>query len=162
MVAASAGILLYRLTDAGEPEVWIAHMGGPFWARKDAAAWSIPKGEFLPGEDPFAAARREFEEEIGVPAPEADYLLLGEFRQASGKVVTVFAAEADLAVDRVVSNTFELEWPRGSGILREFPEMDDARSVGVDEARLKLVRGQVPVLDALTQLLRADGRLDEQ
>ena len=162
MVAASAGILLYRLTDAGEPEVWIAHMGGPFWARKDAAAWSIPKGEFLPGEDPFAAARREFEEEIGVPAPEADYLLLGEFRQSSGKVVTVFAAEADLAVDRVVSNTFELEWPRGSGILREFPEMDDARWVGVDEARLKLVRGQVPVLDALTQLLRADGRLDEQ
>lgn len=162
MVAASAGILLYRLTDAGEPEVWIAHMGGPFWARKDAAAWSIPKGEFLPGEDPFAAARREFEEEIGVPAPEADYLLLGEFRQASGKVVTVFAAEADLAVDRVVSNTFELEWPRGSGILREFPEMDDARWVGVDEARLKLVRGQVPVLDALTQLLRADGRLDQQ
>ena len=161
MVAPSAGILLYRLTDAGEPEVWIAHMGGPFWARKDAAAWSIPKGEVLPGEEPFAAARREFAEEIGVPAPEADYLLLGEFRQSSGKVVTVFAAEADLAVDRVVSNTFELEWPRGSGILREFPEMDDARWVGLAEARLKLVRGQVPALAALAQLLRAEGRLDE-
>jgi len=155
----SAGILLYRVTDAAEPEVWIAHMGGPFWARKDAAAWSIPKGEYRQGEDPFEAARREFAEEIGVPAPAADYLLLGEFRQPSGKVVTVFAAEADLAVSEVVSNTFELEWPTGSGRLREFPEVDDARWVGLAEARVKLVRGQVPVLDALAEVLRAEGRL---
>ena len=159
MAVLSAGILLYRVTDAAEPEVWIAHMGGPFWARKDAAAWSIPKGEHRPGEDPFEAARREFAEEIGVPAPAADYLLLGEFRQPSGKVVTVFAAEADLAVSEVVSNTFELEWPTGSGRLREFPEVDDARWVGLAEARVKLVRGQLPVLEALVELLRAEGRL---
>lgn len=158
MAVLSAGILLYRLTDAAQPEVWIAHMGGPFWARKDAAAWSIPKGEYQLGEDPFDVARREFDEEIGVPAPAADYLLLGEFRQPSGKIVTVFAAEADLAVHEVVSNTFELEWPKGSGRLRQFPEVDDARWVGIAEARVKLVRGQLPVLDALVEMLRQKGR----
>jgi predicted NUDIX family NTP pyrophosphohydrolase len=156
MVVLSAGILLYRVTDA-EPQVWIAHMGGPFWAGKDAAAWSIPKGEYGQGEEPLTVARREFAEEIGVPPPEAVYARLGEFRQASGKVVTVFAAEADFAVDRVVSNTFALEWPRGSGTMREFPEVDDARWVGVDEARLKLVRGQVPALDALLERLADNG-----
>lgn len=156
MTVHSAGILLYRPTDAGQLQVWIAHMGGPFWARKDAAAWSIPKGEYDAGEDPFAAARREFAEEIGVPAPAVDYLLLGEFRQRSGKIVTVFAASApEFAVDRVVSNTFEVEWPRGSGILRQYPEIDEARWVGVDEARVKLVAGQVPMLTALLERLRA-------
>ncbi|MGY4857678.1 NUDIX domain-containing protein [Cryobacterium sp. AP23] len=162
MVVQSAGILLYRLTDAAEPQVWIAHMGGPFWARKDAAAWSIPKGEYEPGEDPFAAARREFAEEIGVPAPDAEYTPLGEFRQSSGKVVTVFAAEAELTVERVVSNTFTVEWPPRSGTLQEFPEIDDARWVGLAEARVKLVRGQVPVLDALENLLSGQGRLDQE
>ena len=153
MAVLSAGILLYRHTDA-ELQVWIAHMGGPFWAHKDAAAWSIPKGEYRPGQDAFDAARREFQEEIGVPAPAAEYVALGEFRQPSGKVVSVFAAEADLEVERVVSNTFTVEWPRGSGILREYPEIDDARWVGLAEARLKLVRGQLPVLDGLVELLR--------
>jgi predicted NUDIX family NTP pyrophosphohydrolase len=156
MVVRSAGILLWR-TDASEPQVWIAHMGGPFWARKDAAAWSIPKGEYQPGEDPFVAARREFAEEIGVPAPDAEYTELGEFRQSSGKLVTVFAAEADLTVERVVSNTFTVEWPPRSGTLREFPEIDDARWVGLAEARVKLVRGQLPVLAALEALLRRPG-----
>jgi predicted NUDIX family NTP pyrophosphohydrolase len=159
MVVRSAGILLYRFTDAAELEVWIAHMGGPFWARKDAAAWSIPKGEYPSGEDPFQAARREFAEEMGVPAPAAEYRRLGEFRQASGKLVTVFTAEADLAVAAVVSNTFELEWPRGSGRVRQYPEVDDARWVGLLEARVKLVRGQVAALDALVAELRAQGRL---
>ncbi|QYF72301.1 NUDIX domain-containing protein [Cryobacterium sp. PAMC25264] len=153
MTVFSAGILLYRVTDAGELQVWIAHMGGPFWARKDAAAWSIPKGEYEPGEDPFTAARREFEEEIGVPAPAADYAQLGVFRQPSGKVVTVFTARADLAVERVTSNTFDLEWPRGSGALKQFPEIDDARWVSIPEAREKLVKGQVAVLGALAELL---------
>jgi predicted NUDIX family NTP pyrophosphohydrolase len=153
MTVRSAGILLYRRTDAAGLQVWIAHMGGPFWARKDAAAWSIPKGEFTPDEEPLAAARREFAEEIGVPAPDAQYEPLGEFRQPSGKIVTVFCAEADLTVDRVVSNTFTVEWPRGSGTVRDFPEIDDARWVGVDEARVKLVRGQLPLLDALLELL---------
>jgi predicted NUDIX family NTP pyrophosphohydrolase len=149
MAVLSAGILLYRWSEAGELEVFIAHMGGPFWARKDAAAWSIPKGEYPVGQDAFLAARREFEEEIGVPAPSVPYTRLGEFRQSSGKVVTVFAAEAALEVTEVVSNTFTVEWPRGSGITREFPEIDDARWVGLAEARLKLVRGQLPVLQAL-------------
>ena len=159
MVVRSAGILLYRITDAGEPQVWIAHMGGPFWARKQDAAWSIPKGEYEPGQDPFEAARREFEEEIGVPAPETQYAGLGDFTQPSGKVVTVFAAETDFAIDELVSNTFELEWPRGSGVRREYPEVDDARWVGLEEARVKLVRGQLAVLDALMERLDAEGRL---
>ncbi|GHD48752.1 NUDIX domain-containing protein [Mycetocola manganoxydans] len=159
MVVQSAGILLYRLTDAGEPEVWIAHMGGPFWARKQDAAWSIPKGEYEPGSDPFVAAQREFEEEIGVPTPNVEYANLGEFRQPSGKVVTVFAAETEFAIDRLASNTFTLEWPKGSGVMREFPEVDDARWVGLADARVKLVRGQLVVLDALMDSLRARGVL---
>jgi predicted NUDIX family NTP pyrophosphohydrolase len=153
MTVRSAGILLYRRTETAGLQVWIAHMGGPFWARKDAAAWSVPKGEFTTNEDPLAAALREFAEEIGVPAPRVEYELLGEFRQPSGKVVTVYAAEADFAVDRVVSNTFTVEWPRGSGTVRHFPEIDDARWVGLAEARVKLVRGQLPVLDALVERL---------
>ena len=148
MAVQSAGILLYRRTDAGL-EVWIAHMGGPFWARKDAAAWSIPKGEYDLSEDPFVAARREFQEEIGVPAPDTGYTELGRFRQPSGKVVTVFAAETEFEVEQVLSNTFTVEWPRGSGQVQEFPEIDDARWVGIDQARVKLVKGQLPMLDAL-------------
>ena len=160
MVVHSAGILLYRLTEVGEPQVWIAHMGGPFWAGRQAAAWSIPKGEYPPGSDPFEAARREFEEEIGAPAPHVQYASLGDFRQPSGKIVTAFAAETDFAIDRLSSNTFELEWPKGSGVLREFPEVDDARWVGLPEARVKLVRGQLALLDVLIERLRAEGRLD--
>jgi predicted NUDIX family NTP pyrophosphohydrolase len=156
MVVRSAGLLLYRGTDAAQLQVWIAHMGGPFWARKDAAAWSIPKGEYAADEDPLAAALREFAEEIGVPAPDVQYAKLGEFRQSSGKIVTVFAAEADLAVERVVSNTFAVEWPRGSGTIRDFPEIDDARWVSLDDARGKLVRGQLPVLDALVERLAGE------
>ena len=149
----SAGILLYRYSDAGL-QVWIAHMGGPFWARKDADAWSIPKGEYLQDEDPLAAARREFAEEMGTPAPSADYTLLGSFRQSSGKTVTVFAAEADFRPERILSNTFPLEWPKGSGRIRDFPEVDDAGWFTLSEARTKLVRGQLPVLDSLILQLR--------
>jgi predicted NUDIX family NTP pyrophosphohydrolase len=148
MPTLSAGLLLYRRVDGGL-EVLIAHMGGPYWAGKDDRAWSIPKGEYGPDEDPLATALREFDEELGMPAPDADYRLLGEFRQRSGKVVTVFAAEADLAVDEVTSNTFPLEWPPRSGKIVEFPEIDDARWVPVEVARAKLVVGQVPALDAL-------------
>ena len=152
MPTLSAGLLLYRSAGAGV-EVLIAHMGGPFWTGKDERAWSIPKGEYLLGEDPLTVARREFEEELGTPAPDADYGLLGEFRQRSGKVVTVFAAEADLAVDSVTSNTFPLEWPPRSGRIVEFPEIDDARWVSIDVARSKLIVGQVPALDALERVL---------
>jgi predicted NUDIX family NTP pyrophosphohydrolase len=157
MTIQSAGILLYRRSDGDGLQVWIAHMGGPFWARKDAAAWSIPKGEFTAGEDPLAAARREFAEEMGVPAPPVDYALLGSFRQPSRKIVTVFAAESDFQPDRIESNTFELEWPKGSGIVRHYPEIDAAQWFTASEARGKLVRGQLPILDSLTQLLAGSG-----
>ena len=127
----------------------LAHMGGPFWARKDEAAWSIPKGEHGPDDDPLDAARREFEEEIGRPVPAGPMVELGAVKQASGKVVTAWALEADIDVSEIESNTFTVEWPRGSGRMQEFPEVDRAEWFGVEEARSKLVRGQVPLLDAL-------------
>ncbi|MET1089550.1 MAG: NUDIX domain-containing protein [Arthrobacter sp.] len=157
MTVRSAGILLYRRDPASGLQIWIAHMGGPFWSRKDAAAWSVPKGEFGDGEDPWAAAQREFAEEMGVPAPAADYRGLGAFRQPSGKVITVFTAETDFAPDRIVSNTFPLEWPKGSGVIKDFPEIDRAEWATEPEARRRLVRGQLPILDALIEELRAAG-----
>lgn len=149
----SAGILLYRFTPDGERQVWIAHMGGPFWAGKDAHAWSIPKGEYGPGEDPRAAALREFEEEMGSPAPTADYVLLGEFRQSSRKTVTVYRAEADFAPAQIASNTFPLEWPPHSGRFQDVPEIDDAGWFSIADARTKLVKGQVQLLDALAAVV---------
>ena len=146
----AAGILLYRR--APGLEVFIAHMGGPFWSRKDAHAWSIPKGEFAPPEDAFAAAKREFREEIGADAPDIDYVPLGDVRYPSGKVVTVFAGESDFEVTEVVSNTFEVEWPPRSGRMQSFPEIDDARWIPLADARVKLVAGQLPALDALERL----------
>ncbi|WP_426988646.1 NUDIX domain-containing protein [Pseudarthrobacter sp. Y6] len=153
MVVRSAGILLYR-RGAGVLEVWIAHMGGPFWARKQTQSWSVPKGEYLPDEEPLLAARREFAEEIGTPPPAVDYFELGVFRQPSGKIITVFAAESDFQPERIVSNTFPLEWPKGSGIIQDFPEVDDARWVTETDARGKLVKGQLPILDALREHVR--------
>src|SRR3712207_1558295 len=128
-------------------------MGGPFWARKDDGAWSIPKGEHGPDEDALAVARREFEEEMGSPVPAADLVPLGRLRQSGGKVLTVWAAEGDLDADATTSNTFRLEWPPRSGRLQEFPEIDRAAWVPVDVARTKLVPGQGPFLDRLRALL---------
>lgn len=144
----SAALLLYR-TAAGEKQVWIAHMGGPFWARKDEGAWTLPKGLLEPDDtDELAAARREFAEEMGSPAPEAAYRLLGEFR-ASSKTIVVFTAEADFDPVEVRSNTFDLEWPPRSGRIQAFPEVDAAGWYPVEEARAKLAKGQRPVVDAL-------------
>jgi predicted NUDIX family NTP pyrophosphohydrolase len=134
---------------SGALEVLIAHMGGPFWARKDDGAWSIPKGEYQPPEEPLAAARREFEEEMGSPPPEGQHLELGEARQSSGKIVTTFAMRGEFVLASFVSNRFELEWPRGSGQLQEFPELDRAAWFTLEEAAVKLVKGQVPILAAL-------------
>ena len=145
---ASAGILLYRHGEAGL-EVLIGHMGGPFWERKDAGAWSIPKGEMKEGENMLAVAKREFEEELGSPPPEEPYLELGEVRQASGKRVVVFAAQGDLDAESVRSNSFEMEWPRGSGQLCEFPEVDRAAWLSLAQARKKLVPAQVQFLERL-------------
>ncbi|MEV8149740.1 NUDIX domain-containing protein [Arthrobacter sp. NPDC080073] len=153
MTVRSAGILLYRRNSTAELEVWIAHMGGPFWARKDARAWSIPKGEYLEEEDPLVAAKREFAEEMGVAAPSVEYVQLGTFRQPSGKLITAFTAESDFDPERIVSNTFELEWPRGSGVIRSYPEIDGAIWATQSVARAKLVSGQVPILDALIRHL---------
>jgi predicted NUDIX family NTP pyrophosphohydrolase len=127
-------------------------MGGPFWAKKDAGGWSIPKGEYEDGEEPFAVALREFEEELGSPCPGTDFLELGQVR-ASGKVLTIWAAEGDLDAAACVSNTFELEWPPRSGRIQEFPEIDRASWVAVDVAREKLVKGQLPFLDRLVTSL---------
>ena len=144
----SAGILLYRFTD-GVLEVLIGHMGGPFWARRDAGAWSIPKGESLPGEELMDVARREFAEEMGSPVPATEFLELGELRTSSSKLVTIWAAEGDLDAAATRSNTFSLEWPPRSGRVQEFPEIDRAAWCTVDVAREKLVAGQVPLLDRL-------------
>jgi predicted NUDIX family NTP pyrophosphohydrolase len=149
----SAALLVYRHAPSGALEVLIAHMGGPFWARKDSGAWSIPKGEYEPAEEPRAAARREFEEEMGSPPPDGDYLELGEARQSTGKIVTTFAVQGDFDLDGFVSNLFELEWPRGSGRMQEFPEMDRAAWFSLEEAAVKLVKGQVPILAALSARL---------
>lgn len=154
----SAGILLHRAGDAGI-EVLVAHMGGPFWARKDAGAWSIPKGEYDPAhEQAVDAARREFREELGLEPPPGPYLDLGEFAYSSGKRVRVFAADGGgLDLGGVVFGEFELEWPPRSGRRRRFPEVDRVawmpRAVAVD----RLVAGQRPVLAALAALLAAGG-----
>ena len=152
MPRTSAGILLHRAGAAGR-EVLIGHMGGPFWAKKDAGGWSIPKGEYGPGEDAFAVACCEFEEELGTPVPATVFLPLGELRTTSSKVLTVWAADGDLDATAAVSNTFSLEWPPRSGQVQEFPEIDRAAWFPVEEARTKLVKGQVPFLDRLLEAL---------
>ena len=156
----SAGVLLYRRGPDGGVEVLIGHMGGPFWARKDAGAWSIPKGEHGPDEEPRDVALREFAEELGAPVPVTDLVPLGEVRQSGGKRLTAWAAEGDFDAAGAVSNTFTLEWPPRSGRVQEFPEIDRAAWATVDEAREKLVEGQVPLLDRLLGLLGAQ-RSDE-
>lgn len=151
----SAGILLYRRAADDALEVWIAHMGGPYWAGKDDRAWSIPKGlvDDTDDGDELRTARREFLEEIGVAAPDASYEKLGEFRQSSGKTVIAFAAETDFVADAIVSNTFSLEWPPRSGRMQAFPEIDDARWFPLEIARDKVVAGQVAMLDALAEVV---------
>ena len=155
MARTSAGVLLYRRA-ADVVEVLIGHMGGPFWAKKDAGGWSIPKGEYGDGEDPFAVAQREFEEELGSPVPATEYIELGEVKQSGGKVLTVWAAEGDLDTATSVSNTFELEWPPRSGRIQEFPEIDRSAWLSLDRAREAVVKGQMPLLDRLEEHLRAE------
>ena len=144
----SAGVLLYRVRD-GAVEVLIVHPGGPFWARKDDGAWSIPKGEYTDDEDAWVAAQREFAEEIGLPVPSGPRIDFGALKQPSGKVVTAFAVRGDLDITEARSNTFELEWPKGSGRMREFPEVDRVGWFPVAQARSKLLTGQRAFLDLL-------------
>lgn len=147
----SAGLLLYRRSAAGL-EVLLAHPGGPFWAHRDAGAWTIPKGEYGPDEDPLTAARREFTEEFGTAAPvDADLVPLGEVRQRGGKIVTGWAVGSDFPAETIVSNTFELEWPPRSGQTQSFPEIDRADWFDLATARLKIIPAQEAFLDRLLE-----------
>lgn len=148
----SAGLLLWR-RHAGPIEVLLGHMGGPYWARKDAGAWTIPKGEYDDAEDPFRAAQREFAEELGVPAPTGATIPLGEVVQPGGKHVIAWAVEGDLDPAVAVSNTFEIEWPPRSGRRATFPELDRVAWWGLTEARTKILSGQRPLLDRLAAAL---------
>jgi predicted NUDIX family NTP pyrophosphohydrolase len=152
--APSAGLLLFRRRAA--LEVLLGHLGGPFFAGKDEHAWSIPKGEYGPEEEPLAAARREFTEELGAVPPPGEYLALGTVRQRNGKQVTAWAVEADLDVSSVVSNVFEMEWPPRSGRRQVFPEIDRAAWFGLAEARPRMITGQDALLDRLLAALEDD------
>jgi predicted NUDIX family NTP pyrophosphohydrolase len=146
----SAGIVLYRAGDGG-PEVLLVHPGGPFWAKKDLGAWSIPKGEYEPGEDPQACALREFEEETGTALPAQALVELGAVVQKAGKEVTAWAARGDLDPATVRSNSFTMQWPPRSGREQEFPEIDRAEWFTIEAARSKLVSAQVELLDRLVE-----------
>ncbi|MFF8839391.1 NUDIX domain-containing protein [Streptomyces sp. NPDC015130] len=151
----SAGLLVFRRTAGTDVEVLIGHMGGPFWASREREAWSIPKGEYGPDEAPEAAARREFPEELGLPAPEGAWIALGESRQRNGKLVTVWAVEGGLDLEAVVPGTFTMEWPPRSGTYQEFPEIDRVGWFSPADAAPLLVAGQRVFLERLTEHLGA-------
>ena len=158
MPKVSAGFLLYKVASDGALAVLLVHPGGPFWQKKDAHAWSIPKGEYEDGEDPERTAEREFREELGLPVPPGPRIDLGTVRQASGKYVRAWAIRADdFAPDAFVSNRFEMEWPPKSGHKQEFPEVDKAQWMTAAEAGLRLVAAQVELLDRLRAALEPDG-----
>ena len=152
MAKRSAGILLYRVR-GDAPEVLLVHPGGPFWARRETGAWSIPKGEYDDGDDPRGCALREFSEETGSDLPPGELMDLGSVKQKGGKVVSAWAAEGDVDADAVRSNTFTMEWPPRSGRTAEFPEIDRAGWFGVDAAREKMVAAQAGFLDRLLERL---------
>lgn len=154
MPSLSAGLLLHRRR-GGQIEVLLAHPGGPFWAKRDEGAWSVPKGEHGSDEDPLEAARREWAEELGQPAPEGQPVLLGARVQPSRKRVTVFAVEGDLDPSSCVHGTFEMEWPPRSGRRQNFPEVDRVEWFDLAEARRRILVGQAPFLDDLEELVRA-------
>jgi len=147
----SAGLVVFRRQDSSV-EVFLVHMGGPFWQHKDDGSWSIPKGEFEDDEAPLDAARREFQEETGL-TPDGKFLELPPVKQPSGKVIFAWAVEWDCDATKIKSNTFALEWPKGSGVMREFPEVDRAAWFSLTEARRKLLKGQLPLLDELDRIL---------
>jgi predicted NUDIX family NTP pyrophosphohydrolase len=145
----SAGLLMFRRSNP--LEVFLVHPGGPFWQKKDAGAWTIPKGEYQPGEEPLAAARREFQEETSFPI-DGEFLPLGEITQASGKIVTAFAIEGDCDPARLVSNTCQVEWPPRTGRMIEIPEVDRGAWFTIAQARQKIFTAQQPLLDRLEKL----------
>lgn len=148
----SAGLLVFRIRDR-QLEVFIAHMGGPIWARKNKRAWSIPKGEIDPGEKPLDAAMREFREETGMEPPDSELIELGQFEQSKRKRILIWAAEGDLDPSKLVSITFELEWPPNSGRMINVPEVDYGDWCDVPTASERMIKGQVQVLEALEKQL---------
>ncbi|WP_210586093.1 NUDIX domain-containing protein [Streptomyces sp. GESEQ-35] len=146
----SAGLLLFRHSDRGL-EVLLGHMGGPFFARRDAGAWTVPKGEYEPDETAWDAARREFQEELGLPPPDGEAIGLGEVTQTNRKIVTVWAIEADLDPQAIVPGTFRMEWPPRSGQTQEFPELDRVEWFALDRARAVIVTAQAAFLDRLAE-----------
>lgn len=167
MAKQSAGILVYRRKN-DVVEVFLEHPGGPFWTKKDNYAWSIPKGEYQEGENPFEVARREFQEEIGQPAPEGKYIELGEIKQPNGKIVTAWAIEKDLGEIETNSNTFTIEWPPKSGQQQAFPEVDRAEWFDLSTASRKVHPGQNELLKRLAESLKvpftdqSTGQTDEK
>ncbi|ACU63277.1 NUDIX domain-containing protein [Chitinophaga pinensis] len=151
MAKQSAGILLYR-RQAKRLEVFLGHPGGPFWAKKDQGSWSVPKGEYLEGEEPLQAAIREFEEETGY-RPDGDFIQLTTIRQKGHKTVHCWAVEGDLDPDKLVSNDFEMEWPPRSGKMKSFPEIDRGAWFSVEMARKKILERQAAFIDELVQLI---------
>ncbi|WP_298179228.1 NUDIX domain-containing protein [Saccharomonospora sp.] len=149
----SAGILLYRVVD-GAIQVLLGHMGGPFWTRRDAGAWTVPKGEYESDEHVEVAARREFVEELGISPPDGELVPLGEVRQSGGKIVTAFALRGDLDPDAAVAGMFSMEWPKGSGVVREFSELDRFAWFGLGRAKSKLVVAQRVFVERLAEHLR--------
>ena len=148
----SAGIMLYRYSDS-KLEIFLVHPGGPFWKNKDAGAWSIPKGEFEPGEDQLEAARREFHEETGCSV-DGSFIALPPVRQPGGKVVHAWAVEGDCEAESIKSNSFTMEWPPRSGQRKEFPEVDRAGWFSLEPARKKILKGQLMLLDELQRILK--------
>lgn len=160
MGAPSAGIVLVRTSVAsGLAEVLLVHPGGPFWAKKDDGAWSIPKGEFASDEDPLTAARREFAEELGSQCPDDDLIAIGEIVQAGRKHVHAWAGLGSIDTTQIVSNTFEMIWPPRSGLLQRFPEVDRAGFFSLEDAHAKIIDGQWPLLDRALRALTSFGRL---
>jgi predicted NUDIX family NTP pyrophosphohydrolase len=152
MKAHSAGLVVFRQTGQ-QPEVLLAHMGSPWWAKKDIGAWTIPKGLIEEDEDPFSAAKREFGEELGLPVPEGEFIELGKIEQNNNKDVVAWAVEADIDVSNIKSNTAKIEWPPRSGKTQEFPEIDRAAWFSLAEAAQKTVKGQAELFERLANIL---------
>jgi predicted NUDIX family NTP pyrophosphohydrolase len=152
MAKKSAGLLMFRRVSGGV-EVFLVHPGGPFWARKDEGAWSIPKGEYAPGEDPLETAKREFQEETGFQAS-GEFIPLRPLKQPSGKVISAWALEGDCDAASIRSNSFSMEWPPRSGKQQEFPEVDRAGWFTIPAAKEKILKGQAPFLDELSEILK--------
>lgn len=155
----SAGILMFR-KGGGALQVFLVHPGGPFWQKKDTGAWSIPKGEYVEGEDPLDAAKREFQEETGLEA-RGQFSSLGQIKQPGGKVISAWAVEGDCDATAIHSNTFSIEWPPKSGRQQEFPEVDRAGWFALDEAKERILKGQQGFIDRLLSQIPADTAVPE-